>query len=102
MADFKWEYKENMSKEDFDKVLSEHRNVVFAQGKAEKNKEYEAKINEYQEKELYAGLNEKQVNLAKTLIPTYKDISKEEALSKIKEEYVEIFSNSNNSNSKSW
>lgn len=100
MENFNYNKKDNYTQEEFDTLLEQHRNFVFKEVKKEfepKIKEYEQKVNEYEEKSLFNGLNEKQVTLAKSLLPNYKDISKSEALNKIKNEYVEIFNNSPNS-----
>lgn len=98
MEDFKWKEKENYTNEDIKALLEQHKNVVYKQVKQEyepKLKEYEIKVNEYQEKELFNGFNEKQIKIAKSLINTeYKNLNKDEALNKIKNDYQEIF-NSN-------
>ncbi|WP_425380764.1 hypothetical protein [Spiroplasma endosymbiont of Polydrusus pterygomalis] len=94
MENFNYNKKDNYTQEEFDTLLEQHRNFVFKEVK----KEFEPKIREYEEKSLFNGLNEKQVTLAKSLLPNYKDLSKSEALNKIKNEYVEIFKNSDNSN----
>lgn len=104
MDNFNYTKKDNYIQEEFDTLLEQHRNFVFKEVKKEfepKIKEYEQKVNEFEEKVLFNGLNEKQVTLAKSLLPNYKDISKSDALNKIKTEYVEIFNNSNNSNDNS-
>lgn len=94
MENFNYNKKDNYTQEEFDTLLEQHRNFVFKEVK----KEFEPKIREFEEKSLFNGLNDKQVTLAKSLLPNYKDLSKAEALNKIKNEYVEIFNNSNNSN----
>lgn len=102
MENFNYNKKDNYTQEEFDTLLEQHRNFVFKEVKKEfepKIKEYEQKFNEFEEKSLFNGLNEKQVTLAKSLLPNYKDLSKSEALKQIKNEYVEIFKNSDNSNS---
>lgn len=100
MENFNYTKKDNYTQDELDILLDQHRNFTFKEVKKEyepKLKEYEQKVNEFEEKSLFNGLNEKQVTLAKSLLPNYKDISKSEALNKIKTEYVEIFNNSNNS-----
>lgn len=106
MSDFTFDEKENYSLDDVKNLLKQHRNVVYAESKKNiepklseyetKLKEYENKVNEYQEKELFNGLNDKQIKIAKSLLNDYKDISKTEALEKIKQEYIEIFNNKSN------
>lgn len=106
MSDFTFDEKENYSLDDVKNLLKQHRNVVYAESKKDiepklseyenKIKEYETKVNEYQEKELFNGLNDKQIKIAKSLLNDYKDISKTEALEKIKQEYTEIFNNKSN------
>lgn len=96
MEDFKWEQdRDYNNQENLKALLEQHKTVVYKQAKSEyepKIKEYETKVNEYQEKELFNGFNEKQVKIAKSLMTSeYKDLSKSDALNKIKTDYQEIF-----------
>lgn len=106
MENFNWDKNKNYNNEELENLLEQHKNYVYKTTKSTleptineyktKLKEYEIKVNEYQEKELFNGLNDKQIKIAKSLLNDYKDISKIEALEKIKQEYVEIFNNNSN------
>ncbi len=57
-------------------------------------KEYENKVNIYEEEKLFNGFTDKQKEMSKLLITSkYNNLSKAEALNKIKEDYAEIFNN---------
>lgn len=106
MENFNWDKNKNYNNEELENLLEQHKNYVYKTTKStlepklneyeNKIKEYEAKVNEYQEKELFNGLNDKQIKIVKSLLNDYKDISKTEALEKIKQEYIEIFNNKSN------
>lgn len=95
MDNFNYTNKDTYTKEELANLLTQHENFV---SKKTKNtlepiiNEYKEKLSTYEEKELFNGLNEKQAKLAKSLINTeFKELTKQEALLKVKEEYKELF-----------
>lgn len=104
MSDFTFDEKENYSLDDVKNLLKQHRNVVYAESKKNiepklseyetKLKEYENKVNIYEEEKLFNGFTDKQKEMSKLLMTSkYNNLSKAEALNKIKEDYAEIFNN---------
>lgn len=104
MSDFTFDEKENYSLDDVKNLLKQHRNVVYAESKKNiepklseyeiKIKEYENKVNIYEEEKLFNGFTDKQKEMSKLLMTSkYNNLSKAEALNKIKEDYAEIFNN---------
>lgn len=101
MTDFNYNKKESYTQEDMDKNLKEYDQFKTKQLKSEfdsKEKDYQTKLNNYEEKELFNGLNDKQIKLAKSLLNNddYKSLSKQEALNKIKQDYDNVFTNTSN------
>lgn len=103
MSDFTFDEKENYSLDDVKNLLKQHRNVVYAESKKNiepklseyetKLKEYETKINSFEEQQLFSNIKDtKKVNLIKNLMSTdnYKSLSKQEAFTKINEDYKEF------------
>lgn len=106
MSDFTFDEKENYSLDDVKSLLKQHRNVVYAESKKDiepkltklteyetKIKEYENKINSFEEQQLFSNIKDtKKVNLIKNLMSTdnYKSLSKQEAFTKINEDYKEF------------
>ncbi|WP_342254144.1 hypothetical protein [Spiroplasma endosymbiont of Zeiraphera isertana] len=102
------EKKETYSFEELQETLKQQRNVVYDQAKDEflkkelepklseyetKIKEYENKINSFEEQQLFSNIKDtKKVNLIKNLMSTdnYKYLSKQEAFTKINEDYKEF------------
>ncbi|WP_339049339.1 hypothetical protein [Spiroplasma endosymbiont of Colias croceus] len=104
MESFNWDKNKNYNSEELESLLEQHRNFVYKTTKTElepklseyetKLKEYENKVNIYEEEKLFNGFNDKQKEMSKLLMTSkYNNLSKAEALNKIKEDYAEIFNN---------
>lgn len=94
MENFKWDNNVDYSNpENIQRLVKEHEQFMENKMFKPKLKEYENKINSYEEQQLFSNIKDtKKVNLIKNLMSTdnYKSLSKQEAFNKINEDYKDF------------
>lgn len=96
MSAFNYNKKETYNQSEVDEIINQHYRFAEKELKTEfdkKEKDYQNKLNEYTEKELFTGLDDKQTIVARSLLNNdqYKSLPKNEALNKIKSDFPETF-----------
>lgn len=97
MDNFNYKKQDTYTNEELKEILEQNSNFMTKRLKTEneeKIKEYETKVNQYEEDKLFSSVkNNKQKEVIKSLMnnDNYKTLSKSEAFKKITDDYKDIF-----------